>query len=253
MGTQGRGDAGTLSASPRLPITASSSPGYAQIQVIDTGKGISPEFLPHVFDYFRQADAKTTRIFGGLGLGLAIVRHLVELHGGTVEADSLGEGQGATFTVKLPLLKSAELRTSSPESSNSELNTEESLLLGVQILLVDDQEDVRDFFSFALEQYGANVTPVASATEALEALAKSKPDILLSDIGMPLMDGYMLLRQVRKLPPEQGGKIPAIALTAYAGEINHKQALAAGFQKHLPKPVEPLDLANAIVNLIANS
>jgi PAS domain S-box-containing protein len=251
--TQGRGDTGTLSASPRLPVTASSSPGYAQIQVIDTGKGISPEFLPHVFDYFRQADAKTTRIFGGLGLGLAIVRHLVELHGGTVEADSLGEGQGATFTVKLPLLKSAELRTSSPESSNSELNTEESLLLGVQILLVDDQEDVRDFFSFALEQYGATVTPVASATEALEALAKSKPDILLSDIGMPLMDGYMLLRQVRKLPPEQGGKIPAIALTAYAGEINHKQALAAGFQKHLPKPVEPLDLANAIVNLIANS
>ncbi|BAY78215.1 multi-sensor hybrid histidine kinase [Nostoc linckia NIES-25] len=225
----------------------------AQIQVIDTGKGISPEFLPHVFDYFRQADAKTTRIFGGLGLGLAIVHHLVELHGGTVEADSLGEGQGATFTVKLPLLKSSDLRVPSPETSDLELDTEESLLLGVQILLVDDQEDVRDFFSFALEQYGATVTAVASAAQALEALAQSKPDILLSDIGMPLMDGYMLLRQVRKLPPEQGGEIPAIALTAYAGEINYNQALAAGFQKHLPKPVEPLDLANAIVNLIGNS
>ncbi|WP_445632681.1 histidine kinase [Nostoc sp. DSM 114161] len=225
----------------------------AQIQVIDTGKGISREFLPHVFDYFRQADAKTTRIFGGLGLGLAIVHHLVELHGGTIEADSLGEGQGATFTVKLPLLKSSDLRVPSPEPSDLELDTEESLLLGVQILLVDDQEDVRDFFSFALEQYGATVTAVASAAQALEALAQSKPDILLSDIGMPLMDGYMLLRQVRKLPPEQGGEIPAIALTAYAGEINYNQALAAGFQKHLPKPVEPLDLANAIVNLISNS
>ncbi|MFN6559224.1 MAG: PAS domain S-box protein [Nostoc sp. ChiSLP01] len=252
-GTRGHGDTGKiLSASPRLPVTASSSPGYAQIQVIDTGKGISPEFLPHVFDYFRQADAKTTRIFGGLGLGLAIVRHLVELHGGTVEVDSLGEGQGATFTVKLPLLKSSDLRVSSPEPSDLELDSEESLLLGVQILLVDDQEDVRDFFSFALEQYGATVTTVASAAQALEALAQSKPDILLSDIGMPLMDGYMLLRQVRKLPPEQGGEIPAIALTAYAGEINYNQALAAGFQKHLPKPVEPLDLANAIVNLIGN-
>ncbi|MFN6497855.1 MAG: PAS domain S-box protein [Nostoc sp. DedQUE01] len=224
----------------------------AQIQVIDTGKGISPEFLPHVFDYFRQADAKTTRIFGGLGLGLAIVRHLVELHGGTVEVNSPGEGQGATFTVKLPLLKSADLRVPSPEPSNLELDTEDSLLLGVQILLVDDQADVRDFFSFALEQYGATVTAVASAAEALEALADSQPDILLSDIGMPLMDGYMLLRQVRKLPPEKGGEIPAIALTAYAGEINYNQALAAGFQKHLPKPVEPMDLANAIVNLIGN-
>ncbi|MBD2515980.1 PAS domain S-box protein [Nostoc sp. FACHB-973] len=225
----------------------------AQIQVIDTGKGIIPEFLPHVFDYFRQADAKTTRVFGGLGLGLAIVRHLVELHGGTVEADSPGEAQGATFTVKLPLLKSAELRVPSPESSNLELNSEDSLLLGVEILLVDDQADVRDFFSFALEEYGATVTAVASAAEALEALAQSKPDILLSDIGMPFMDGYMLLREVRKLPPEENGQIPAIALTAYAGEINYNQAIAAGFQKHLPKPVEPLDLATAIVNLIRNS
>ncbi|MEH2072575.1 MAG: PAS domain S-box protein [Nostoc sp.] len=240
-------DAGNLSQ------TASSSPGYAQIQVIDTGKGINPEFLPHVFDYFCQADSKTTRIFGGLGLGLAIVHHLVELHGGTVEAESPGVGQGATFTVKLPLLKSTESRVSSPESSNLELSTEDSLLLGVKILLVDDQEDVRDFFSFALEQYGATVTAVASAPEALKALAQSKPDILLSDIGMPLMDGYMLLRQVRKLSPEQGGQIPAIALTAYAGEINHNRALAAGFQKHLSKPVEPLDLATAIVNLIRNS
>ncbi|MEH2163815.1 MAG: PAS domain S-box protein [Nostoc sp.] len=225
----------------------------AQIQVIDTGKGIIPEFLPYVFDYFRQADAKTTRIFGGLGLGLAIVRHLVELHGGTVQAESLGEGQGATFTVRLPLLKNSQLRVSSDEASQAELNTDDTLLAGVQILLVDDQADVREFFSFALEQYGATVTAVESAAEALETLAQSKPDILLSDIGMPLMDGYMLLREVRKLPPEQGGQIPAIALTAYAGEINYNQAMAAGFQKHLPKPVDPGELATAIDKLIRNS
>jgi PAS domain S-box-containing protein len=222
----------------------------AQIQVVDTGKGINPEFLPYVFDYFRQADAKTTRVFGGLGLGLAIVRHLVELHGGTVQAESLGEGQGATFTVSLPLLKNSELRISSDEASQPELSNDDTLLAGVQILLVDDQADVREFFSFALEQYGATVTAVESAAEALEILAQSKPDILLSDIGMPLMDGYMLLREVRKLPPEQGGQIPAIALTAYAGEINYNQAMTAGFQKHLPKPVDPVDLATAIVNLI---
>ncbi|MBC1218896.1 PAS domain S-box protein [Nostoc sp. UCD121] len=225
----------------------------AQIQVIDTGKGIIPEFLPYVFDYFRQADAKTTRVFGGLGLGLAIVRHLVELHGGTVQAESLGEGQGATFTVRLPLLKNSELRVSSDEASQTELSTDDTLLAGLQILLVDDQADVREFFSFALEQYGATVTAVESAAEALEILMQSKPDILLSDIGMPLMDGYMLLREVRKLPPEQNGQIPAIALTAYAGEINYNQAMAAGFQKHLPKPVDPAELAAAIDKLIRNS
>ncbi|MCC5629280.1 PAS domain S-box protein [Nostoc sphaeroides CHAB 2801] len=225
----------------------------AQIQVIDTGKGIMLEFLPYVFDYFRQADAKTTRIFGGLGLGLAIVRHLVELHGGTVQAESLGEGLGATFTVRLPLLKNSELRVSSGEASQAEVSTDDTLLAGVEILLVDDQADVREFFSFALEQYGATVTLAESASEALEILMQSKPDILLSDIGMPVMDGYMLLREVRKLPPEQGGQIPAIALTAYAGEINYNQAMAAGFQKHLPKPVDPVDLASAIVNLIGQN
>ncbi|WGV23197.1 PAS domain S-box protein [Halotia branconii] len=222
----------------------------AQIQVIDTGKGISPEFLPYVFDYFRQADSKTTRVFGGLGLGLAIVRRLVELHGGTIHADSPGEGQGATFAVRLPLLKTSPLPKANFKSSPLEITTEESLLSGVKILLVDDQADVREFFTFALEQYGATVTAVASANEALTALSQSKPDILLSDIGMPLMDGYMLLREVRKRSPEQGGQIPAIALSAYAGEFNQKQALAAGFQKHVSKPAEPIELATVIVNLI---
>ncbi|HEY9803996.1 MAG TPA: PAS domain-containing protein [Leptolyngbyaceae cyanobacterium] len=222
----------------------------AQIQVKDNGKGITPEFLPHVFEYFRQADAKTTRVFGGLGLGLAIVRHLVELHGGTVQAESEGEDKGATFTVRLPLHKSAEYSVVDAESVVEELENQETLLAGVQILLVDDQADVREFFSFALEQCGATVTTAASAMEALEALARAKPDVLLSDIGMPQIDGYMLLRQIRKWSPEQGGNIPAIALTAYAGEIDQNQALAAGFHKHIPKPADPVQLAQAIAQLL---
>ncbi|MEJ1930261.1 PAS domain-containing protein [Nostoc sp. NIES-2111] len=222
----------------------------AQIQVRDTGKGITSEFLPYVFEYFRQADAKTTRVFGGLGLGLAIVRHLVELHGGTVQAQSEGEDKGAIFTVRLPLYRSAEYLVVSDESVVEELENQETLLAGVQILLVDDQADVREFFSFALEQCGATVTTAASAIEALDVLARSKPDVLLSDIGMPQIDGYMLLRQIRKWLPEQGGQIPAIALTAYAGEIDQNQAIAAGFQKHIPKPADAAQLAQAIAQLL---
>ncbi|MBE9207886.1 PAS domain S-box protein [Nostoc sp. LEGE 06077] len=222
----------------------------AQIQVIDNGKGITSEFLPYVFEYFRQADGKTTRVFGGLGLGLAIVRNLVELHGGTVSAESEGEGLGATFTVRLPLHKSAEpVRTAN--TLQMDLATQDTLLAGVRILFVDDQADVLEFFTFALEQYGAEVIKVDSAAEALQMLIQVQPDILLSDIGMPIMDGYMLLRQVRQLPADRGGEIPAIALTAYAGEIDYKQAMAAGFQRHIPKPVDPLDLAMAIAKLIS--
>jgi len=235
----------------RVEVCLAQVGNEAQIQVIDNGKGITPEFLPYVFEYFRQADGKTTRVFGGLGLGLAIVRHLVELHGGTVWAESKGEGQGATFTVRLPLHKSADSAVLNAESAQIDMAIQESLLAGVRILFVDDQADVLEFFTFALEQYGAEVTAVSSASEALEALVKLQPDILLSDIGMPITDGYMLLRQVRQLPPEKGGQIPAIALTAYAGEIDYKQAMAAGFQRHIPKPVDPLDLAIAIAKLIS--
>ncbi|WP_298916825.1 ATP-binding protein [uncultured Nostoc sp.] len=217
----------------------------AQIQVSDTGKGIDPEFLPHVFDYFRQADNTTTRAFGGLGLGLAIVRQIAELHGGTVHAESEGDEKGATFTVLLPI-KSVEPQTSEdkglPDASPN--------LLGVNVLVVDDEVDSRDLIVFILQQCGASVRAFASASQALDALAVEKPDILLSDIGMPQMDGYMLIRQIRSLPPEQGGEIRAIALTAYAGEVDQQQILQAGFQKHLTKPIEPAKLAMVIASLV---
>ncbi len=219
----------------------------AQIRVIDTGKGIIPEFLPYVFDYFRQADSATTRQFGGLGLGLAIVRYLVELHGGKVFADSLGEGQGATFTVRLPLMPICQLPIQ--DNGQSDISTD---LSGMRCLVVDDEPDMRELLAFILEQYGAEVTVVASAGEALRALSQSKPDLLLSDIGMPEIDGYMLMRLVRALEAEQGGRIQAIALTAYAGEFDQRQALSAGFQQHIAKPVEPAELVAAITNLIAN-
>ncbi|MBG1270290.1 AAA family ATPase [Nostoc sp. WHI] len=220
-----------------------------QICVTDTGKGIAPEFLPYVFDYFRQADSATTRKFGGLGLGLAIVRHLVELHGGTVQVESLGENQGATFTVRLPCLQN-ETKGIKDAKDNSFLVKDKSLpLFGLEILVVDDDADMREFLPFMLEQYGATVITVASAIEALTALSQCQPNVIISDIGMPEMDGYMLMRQVRSLEPEEGGTIPAIALTAYAGEIDYQQAIAVGFQLHISKPVDPEELVKAIASL----
>ncbi|MBD1808744.1 PAS domain-containing protein [Microcoleus sp. FACHB-SPT15] len=217
----------------------------AQIIVRDTGKGIVPEFLPHVFDYFRQENSSTTRVFGGLGLGLAIVQHLVELHGGNVTVSSAGVDQGATFTVTLPLINVV-----SNESEDLGLPGDEPNLEGIRVLVVDDEQDTLELIVFILEQYGASVQAVTSATEALNILVNVKPDVLLSDIGMPEMDGYMFIQQIRSLCPEQGGEIPAIALTAYAGETDHQQILLAGFQKHVTKPVEPAFLANAIATLL---
>jgi signal transduction histidine kinase/ActR/RegA family two-component response regulator len=221
----------------------------AQIQVRDTGKGIKPEFIPYVFDTFRQADSSITRTFGGLGLGLAIVRHVVELHGGTVKAESSGERQGATFTVTLPLLARSK-DANIGQKDNLSLNAHTSPLARLCILAVDDELDNLELVQFILEQAGATVICVSSATDALQQLNKSKPDVLIADIGMPQIDGYKLIRQIRQLSPEQGGKIPAIALTAYAGEINQQQALAAGFHMHISKPVEPEELVNAIARLL---
>lgn len=221
---------------------------YAQIAVRDTGKGISSEFLPFVFETFRQADSSITRNFGGLGLGLAIARQIVELHGGTIHAHSEGEGQGATFTVKLPLL------STSPAPTEAALADKALTLQGVQVLAVDDEIDNLELASFILQQAGASVIAVSSAQEALEHFRQRKPDIFLADIGMPQMDGYMLLRQIRALESEWGDRsIPAIALTAYAGDVDRQQALAAGFQRHIPKPIQPDVLLQAILGLIRPS
>ncbi|MHC5743179.1 MAG: PAS domain-containing hybrid sensor histidine kinase/response regulator [Nostoc sp.] len=236
----------------RVEVRLMEAANQAQIQVSDTGKGISLDFLPYVFDYFRQSDGTTTRTFGGLGLGLAIVRKVVEMHGGNVQAESLGEGLGATFSVELPLLvRSEQVRGEENQSSYSE--PESSLLADTQVLVVDDEPDIRDLVTFILQDYGVEVTAVSSAEEALQALSESIPDVLISDIGMPKTDGYMLMREVRSRSPQEGGNVPAIALTAYAGEMNQQQALAAGFQMHISKPVDPDVLVKAIADLIESS
>ncbi|MDM9379277.1 ATP-binding protein [Chlorogloeopsis sp. ULAP01] len=229
----------------RVEIWLECIDSFALITIKDTGKGISSKFLPYVFEYFRQEDGKTTRKFGGLGLGLAIVRHLSELHGGTVKVESQGEGMGAIFRVKLPLMKVVEEKNQDNLTSISTFDFSQ-----LQILIVDDEADMRDLVLTILEQYGARVSVAASATEALTLLECFQPDILISDIGMPDIDGYMLMQEIRKRSPKQGGLIGAIALTAYAAEYDQKQALQAGFQQHLAKPIEPEELAQAIVALI---
>ncbi|WP_445630547.1 ATP-binding protein [Nostoc sp. DSM 114167] len=221
-----------------------------QITVSDTGKGISPDFLPYIFERFRQADSTTTRSDNGLGLGLAIVHHLVEMHSGTVCAVSEGEGRGAKFTVLLPLVE-PQPEQLIKESKEKVENL--SILNGLQILVVDDNADTRELIAFILEKSGGQVTAVSSVGEALEALERLKPDVLVSDIGMPDEDGYSLIRKVRVQETEQGEKILAVALTAFAREEEHKLALEAGFQVHVSKPIEPEELVKVVANLIKNS
>lgn len=228
---------------------------YVEITVTDTGKGISREFVPYVFERFRQADSSTTRTYSGLGLGLAIVRHLVELHGGTVHAESQGEGKGATFKVRLPLVKESRTREQQAKKENMApvllcTSTPLPILDGLQILVVDDEADTREFLVAAVEMCGAEVIAVSSAIEAIEVISQHRFDVLVSDVGMPEEDGYSLIRKVRKLPKEQGGDIPAVALTAYAREEDRMRSLSQGFQMHLSKPVEPDKLATVIAGLV---
>ncbi|MDX6694637.1 MAG: hypothetical protein QOF02_2240 [Blastocatellia bacterium] len=227
---------------------------HVQLSVKDTGEGIKAEFLPYVFDRFRQADGSTTRVHGGLGLGLAIVRHLVELHGGTVKAESDGEGHGASFTVSLPLLSLPADTTGAERNSkargNGARHAPEAPLSNLRVLVVDDERDARELLTVVLERQGASVRAVGSAAEALAAFGALKPDVLVSDIGMPNDDGYSLIRRVRALAPEEGGQVPAVALTAYAGDNAREKTLAAGFQVHLAKPIDPTELLASIARLV---
>ncbi|WP_228013541.1 hybrid sensor histidine kinase/response regulator [Nostoc edaphicum] len=234
----------------KVEVRLQETDGYAQIIVSDTGKGISADFLPFVFDYFRQADSTSTRNFGGLGLGLAIVRNIIEMHGGIVKADSHGEGKGAIFTVSLPLLPVESPRLTDEKNYPAFLTSNSLPLNDIKVLVVDDDTDSRDFVAFVLEQDGAFVMTVSSAEEALQTLAEVKLDVLVSDISMPDMDGYMLIHEVRTRTPEQGGQIPAIALTAFARNDDQEKALKAGFEMHLSKPLKPEKLIAAIVKLM---
>jgi PAS domain S-box-containing protein len=233
----------------RIVVRLQREPSCLKVSVTDDGKGIEPEFLPHVFERFRQADSTSTRSHGGLGLGLAIVRHLVELHGGTVQAESAGRGQGATFTVRLPLTASLDALATRQEATPPGEEPPSLRLDGVRVMVVDDETDVRDFLRTSLLQYGADVRAFGSSAEALAAVESERPDVLVSDIGMPGEDGYTFIRRVRALGPERGGQVPAAALTAYAKGEDGDRVLSAGFQVHLPKPVLPLELARVVATL----
>ncbi|HEV7857364.1 MAG TPA: CHASE domain-containing protein [Pyrinomonadaceae bacterium] len=237
----------------RVQIRLEHSATDVSISLKDTGQGISPDFLPHVFERFRQADSTTTRQHGGLGLGLAIVRHLVELHGGTVHAESEGEGRGATFTVRLPLtgtLAEASASQAGPVKAKDDGPIIGSQgLAGLHVLLVDDEKDTLAMLRVILEQKQVKVTAASSASEALKILELSRPDLLISDIGMPDQDGYELMKRIRKLDLASGGAIPAVALTAYARDDDRQRSKAAGYQVHLSKPVEPLELFRVLVQL----
>jgi CheY-like chemotaxis protein len=226
----------------------------ARLTVGDTGDGISPEFLPYVFDRFRQAEGSISRKQGGLGLGLAVARHLVELHGGTIRAQSEGLGRGAVFSVDLPLAQErrdparAEERRREVERRRSRLGAVR--LDGVHVLLVEDDDDARKLLGAMLKRYGARVTSTKSAAEALRVFEGELPDVLISDIGMPDQDGYELMRKLRELPPEKGGNTPAIALTGYASRKDRERALNSGYQQHIAKPIEQADIIKAIAALI---
>ncbi|MEG4091641.1 ATP-binding protein [Microcoleus sp. Pol12B4] len=240
----------------RVQIRLQRVNSHVEITVSDTGAGISSDFLPFVFDRFSQHDSTTTRSYGGLGLGLAIVRQLVELHGGTVTVVSPGIGQGTTFTVKLPVMI-IHLPPSAPEPLNSLVEANgrfqtSPTLEGLQILVVEDEADALELLSTILGKYGADVIAVASVKEALtiiETATDRSPDVLVSDIGMPDEDGYSLIRKLRQLEAQRGGRLPAIALTAYARNDDRQQALLAGFQMHLTKPVDAAELVAVVASL----
>jgi len=231
----------------RVRVILRRSGSQAEIIVEDDGTGIRPDFLPYVFDRFQQADASRTRRLGGLGLGLSIVRSLVEFHGGTVQAASGGEGRGATFTIGLPMGAPAELRPEALAAAR-DASVEGISLTNIRVLVVEDEPDAAEFVTNLLESHGADVVSAASAREALEAVAQARPDILISDIGLPEMDGYQLMEQIRKMDVAKGGGIPAVALTAFARSEDRTRALRAGYQTHLAKPIESTELIATVAS-----
>jgi PAS domain S-box-containing protein len=237
----------------RVQVSLQRVNSHVEVSVCDNGQGIKPEFLPHLFERFRQGDASTTRRHGGLGLGLSIVKHFVELHGGRIRAKSAGEGQGATFSIELPIMvihpqDAGQRGHGSTEESSA---IDQPSLVGLTVLAVDDEPDARTLIKRVLEDCGAKVVLAASASEGLELLARELPDMILSDIGMPGQDGYEFIRKVRALGPERGGRTPAAALTAFARAEDRTRALRAGYQTHVSKPVEPTELT-AVVASLAN-
>jgi signal transduction histidine kinase len=229
----------------RVHLTAKRSNGMVVVEVTDTGSGIAPEFLPYVFDRFRQQDAATTRAHGGLGLGLSIVRHLVELHGGTVEARSEGVDRGAAFAISVPLAPLRVAETAFAEAVGDQSVDELPSLAGIRVLVVDNEADARALVAAILEGCGAQVRSTATVPEALAEIQRDRPDVLLSDIAMPIEDGYSLIRKVRALDRS----IPAAALTAFATAGDRARALLAGYQAHIPKPIEPSELTAVVATL----
>jgi PAS domain S-box-containing protein len=241
----------------RVQVKLAVVDGSAEVTVEDDGVGIPADFVPHVFELFRQRDSSNTRAHGGLGLGLSVVRHLVELHGGTVVAESPGEGRGATFTVRLPLLKAAEqpVPRSSAEVPPDVAPPAPDLpsLEGVTVLVVDSGQGVREVVTDVLRRSGARVETAASSQEALDVLLHVRPDMLLTEIDLPDESGYALLRKVRSLPEDGGGRIPAAVLTTHSRVEDRVEALLGGFQMHLAKPVQPVELVAVVANLVGRS
>ncbi len=233
-----------------VEVRAERTPSGVSIRVRDDGQGIRAELLPYVFDAFRQGDGSTTRRHGGLGLGLAIVKELVEAHGGTITVESDGEGRGSTFTMELPVAPDSMVQrgVSTPETTPAG-SSADSRLDGVKVLVVDDDDDSRDLIACLLAEQGASVLAAASADEAMRQLEAGGPDVLLSDIAMPDVDGYALLKRIRARPAERGGRIPAVALTAYARGVDGERAFSAGFQAHVTKPIDPEALTAVVADL----
>jgi CheY-like chemotaxis protein/two-component sensor histidine kinase len=237
-------------AGGRVRIALGAAGSHARIVVSDTGQGISPAFLPHIFERFRQEDGTLARRHTGLGLGLSIVRHLTEAHGGTITAESEGEDRGSTFVILLPV---RELRRSHPPGTDRQASDTRLTVRGIGVLVVDDDADARELVRIVLETAGAKVTLSESASEALALMERDRFDVMIADIGMPSQDGYWLIRAVRAMPAERGGRIRAIAVTAYAATRDRDRALQAGFDRHLAKPFDLDELTAQVADVCQNA